>query len=189
MGVLFTAGRVCRTIWNGPFYIGKVTRPASVGDVLMKLLETAWRLVVSAALLAGVVSIWFGYLNDKLFPPLKDQIEISASWDDGTMVSLPPKIGVKADTPLKCEGNWPVRVQFFNRSSKTVSLVAFSIQAHQPNRSMDVSEYTPTRESDVIIPPRMGYSQCWSVPIKPGYDPSKLIYEANVDWVYENTSN
>lgn len=54
-----------RAIWNGPFYIGRLTRPVSVGDVLMKLLETLWRvillgIVAFGALLAVVLgNSWF----------------------------------------------------------------------------------------------------------------------------------
>lgn len=35
-----------RSIWNGPFYIGKLTRPVSVGDAIMKVLETLWRTAI-----------------------------------------------------------------------------------------------------------------------------------------------
>ena len=30
-------------IWNGPFDVGKLTQPVSVGDVLLKILEVLWR--------------------------------------------------------------------------------------------------------------------------------------------------
>lgn len=49
-----------RAIWNGPFYIGPIARPISVGDVLMKLLETLWRaaVIMVAAFAALLAILW-----------------------------------------------------------------------------------------------------------------------------------
>lgn len=46
---------VLKALWNGPFYIGKLEKPISVAEVMLKFLETVWRGFV--LFLAGFVLI------------------------------------------------------------------------------------------------------------------------------------
>lgn len=64
---------IMRAIWNGPFYIGPLSRPVSVGDVLLKALETLWRAILSMVvlLIAGGLGIaaWVQIVEPTFFPP------------------------------------------------------------------------------------------------------------------------
>ena len=54
-----------RKIWDGPFYIGRLSRPVSVGDAIIKVLETLWRasiiLITIVLLLLSVYYIQYRY--------------------------------------------------------------------------------------------------------------------------------
>lgn len=75
--------RIIRATWNGPFHIGKLSPPTSVGDVLLKVLETAWRLfLVAVSLLVAIglsLVVWIYLLNPVFFSSLKDQVPAPAS--------------------------------------------------------------------------------------------------------------
>ncbi|MNE31317.1 hypothetical protein D3C87_1296240 [compost metagenome] len=45
-------------IWNGPFFIGKLSQPVSVGDAIMKVLETLWRTAVLTVLAIAALIAW-----------------------------------------------------------------------------------------------------------------------------------
>lgn len=49
--------RIIRLVWNGPFHIGKLSPPVSVGDVLLKVLETAWRLILAIVGLLLIIGL------------------------------------------------------------------------------------------------------------------------------------
>lgn len=49
-----------RAVWDGPFYIGPLSRPVSVGDVLLKTLETLWRAILSIVALLVVGGLGIG---------------------------------------------------------------------------------------------------------------------------------
>ncbi|GLT02200.1 hypothetical protein GCM10007897_36050 [Sphingobium jiangsuense] len=74
-------------IWNGPFYIGQITRPVSIGDVLMKLLETAWRALIIAAVAFSIIgtslSLWDAYTYTKRGD---DKAQESGEWDEFPLV-------------------------------------------------------------------------------------------------------
>lgn len=57
-----SAKRIIRLVWNGPFHIGKLSPPVSVGDALLKMLETAWRLILTVVGLLFLIGLaLFGY--------------------------------------------------------------------------------------------------------------------------------
>ena len=59
-----------RAIWNGPFYIGKLTSPTSVGDAILKVLETLWRGVIVFGL--GCVAFVAVFLASSWFDSRRD---------------------------------------------------------------------------------------------------------------------
>lgn len=189
MGFMFTLGRFARKIWNGPFYIGKVTRPASVGDVLMKLLETGWRFIILllGVLAAGAASVatWAEVIEPRFFPPLEKQIKISAHWDDGKA-----SVATVGKKPFRCSPDYPVMVTLENRSQRTVGEVEFAIDAREVNRSTILTESGFSRKADSIIKPGYVVRQCWSVPLESWVsltpiDSSKLTYYARILWATE----
>ena len=88
---------ILRAIWNGPFYAGPLVRPVSVGDAILKLLETIWRASVAIiALAAGLGAVALGWvyaIEPVFFPPASSKVKISAEFDDGSkfiVSTVPP---------------------------------------------------------------------------------------------------
>jgi hypothetical protein len=71
-------------VWNGPFYIGKLERPLSLGDVAMKLLETVWRAsVLAVCAVAGIVACIAVVETLPEPKPLHEKVEASIAWGGG----------------------------------------------------------------------------------------------------------
>ena len=179
-----------RAIWNGPFHMGALSRPVSVGDVLLKLLETMWRAIVAliTLLVVGglVIAAWVLVVEPTFFPPLQSKIVASASYDDG-ISPLPPVIRTVTDVPRKgapppfrCTKEYPVKVLFTNTSGKLVSQLSFSIRGMPPGRSGDVIEDGTWRQADVLIRPGFTWSSCWSFAVRDGYTAETLTYVVEV---------
>lgn len=114
-----------RAVWRGPFYIGELTQPVSVGDVLMKVLETIWRGVVVLAAAAVAVVIWLVYQDRKTKSEqatLRDQVAISAIMDVKT-----------------CGSARPVSVLIHNGSDERIALVSYRIFVTDPQSGDDVA--------------------------------------------------
>lgn len=177
---------IVRSIWNGPFFIGKLSPPVSVGDVLLKIMETVWRLLVAAIglvlLIALALVAWIYVLEPLLFPPLKDQIYVEASVDDG---SGPPPINIgsasaKAEKPFRCSPEFPLKVRFANRSDVSIGKIGFSIEGYARGRSRNLVRNGGWREADAVIPPGYTWTSCWGVWLEEGVEPSQLTYIVNV---------
>jgi len=166
-----------RAVWNGPFYIGQLSRPVSVGDVLLKTLETLWRAILSIVILLIVgglgIAAWVQIIEPTFFPPLKTQISASATYDDGS-ANLSPANGEK---PFRCSPDYPIRVSFKNNSKTTIGHIDFSIEGRPANRSDNVVEGASWREADAIIPAGYTSQSCWAVSFEPGVDPKTLEYK------------
>lgn len=174
------------SIWNGPFFIGKLSPPVSVGDVLLKIMETVWRLLVAAIglvlLIALALVAWIYVLEPSLFPPLKDQIEVEAMFDDG---SGPPPInispaGAQVEEPFHCSPEFPLKIKFANRSSEPVGRVGFSIEGYEQGRSRNLVRNGGWREADAVIPSGYTWTSCWGVWLEKGVEPSQLTYVVKV---------
>ena len=78
--------------------------------------------------------------------------------------------------PEKCvEAGFPVYLEVFNGSTKTVESTSFSIIAKRPNRSTNVSDFRDT--TDHIIKPGGRLTACANPTLKPeakDEDPRKL---------------
>lgn len=146
--------QIGHAMWNGPFYIGKISQPASVGDVLLKVLETLWRAIISIALVAlgGLFAalVWMLW-GDRLFPPLKDQIVATAefAWNEGQ----------ESD----CTSEQPVKVTFENTSDKSIEYMQFYVEVFLEGHS------TPSGDlgllsTDIIIPPNHKAQNCFAFP-------------------------
>lgn len=175
---------VIRSIWNGPFFIGKLTQPASVGDVLLKVLEVLWRcfVVISGlALSASVIVIGYSEIEPKLFPPIQDSIAAKAFYAANL-----PKRSIEARTLNEvenepCEAGWPVRIVFVNNNSEPITDIRFRLEGYKEGYSNNYVEYEVDGwESDVIIPAGGAVSNCYGVRTIDGVPADALTYEVNV---------
>ena len=118
-------GAFLRAVWNGPFYIGELAQPVSVGDVLMKVLETAWRAAVIVIVGVGAAVAWLVYRDHKARSEqaaLRDQVVISAIMDVKT-----------------CGSTRPISVLIHNRSAERLASVSYSVFITDPKSGDDVA--------------------------------------------------
>jgi hypothetical protein len=182
-------GRAARATWNGPFHIGKLKQPASVGDVLLKVLETIWRAVVGvvglAAATVAVGAAWTEVVSPHLFPALTQQIGLDVAYDVEGVTPPPIYVGKRGEKPQRCSARYPLKITISNRSSETVREVAFNLEARHPGFSKDLST-APAYESDAILKPGYQYIACWSPPSlnEVQANPAALEYKAKALWAY-----
>lgn len=181
-----------KAIWRGPFYVGKLQRPVSVGDVLLKLLEVLWRALISviaiAILILALSVVWTALLSPILFPPLKDSIAASASYDDGTL-ELPPPIIAQGTDRFRCTPEHPVKIRFENLSNKIVAQTEFKVNGQLAGRSGEVVKYDRYRSFDTILKPGHYLQGCWSFPLQEGVRPQDVIYSVTVTDAKEGDEN
>ena len=175
--------RIARAVWNGPFYVGPLERPVSVGDVLLKTLETLWRIflvMVGTLITVGLaIYLWVEAIGPALFPPLQTMIRATAYFDDGTEPA-PPALGTVKEEPFRCTPDFPVKIAFANNSKKEVGHLSFSIEGRPVGRSSNVVENGGWREADTVIPPGYTWRSCWSVSTRDGFSPRDLDYAIEV---------
>lgn len=71
-----------RSVWNGPFYIGPLVQPISLGSALIKVFEVAWRaalISVGVILAIAIGDLSWSLLAPAFAPPPKDQEECKAA--------------------------------------------------------------------------------------------------------------
>jgi hypothetical protein len=186
---------ILMAIWNGPFHIGKLTRPVSVGDVLLKFLEVLWRTVVAIvgiglAVTLGIAGYYY-VISPVLFPPIKDKISVSAFYA-ANLREPPPLVTTVAPNgePLlpsmedilkePCSKEFPIRISAINNSNETLASMGFDLKGYAPGSSADFVENWGYQTSDTILLPKRGWSNCYAVTTRGGMDPSKLRYEVEV---------
>lgn len=205
MSAAYSLGRAVRAVWNGPFHVGKISRPVSVGDALLKLLETLWRAAVAAvAIILTIIATiwaWVEHLSPTLFPPLANSIMAEATYDDGQEPRPPAIVQIVVPAPpmaketaarvaaneearkrflnMRCSPEYPIMIEFHNRSKKTVRRVSFAIKAFKPNHSTNLS-HAHYLESDAIIEPGYRVKSCWNAGIYPTDQPAGLSYSVEV---------
>lgn len=145
-----------RAIWNGPFYIGPLTRPVSVGDVLMKVLETAWR---GAVLIGGTVGAFVAWF-------------LIGDWFDERATNaakLKTDVIVRYDIEA-CPTSAPIHALIGNRSNRTLSWVSYEVQVldRPGGRNVAPDRLTRLTVSDPIAPGR-GLAFCHSLGDASGY--------------------
>lgn len=176
-------------VWNGPFYVGPLSRPVSVGDVLLKSLETFWRalliIVVAVVVGAGCIFVWVQVIEPTFFPPLKTEISAVALYDDGS-AKLPPAIGGE---PFRCSPDFPIKIVFKNNAREPVGHLDFSIEGRAANRSNNVIEGAAWRQADTIIPAGYTWQSCWAVSVEQGFDPKALDYKIEIEGATEADAN
>jgi hypothetical protein len=174
-------------IWNGPFHVGKLAQPVSVGDVLLKILEVLWRAIISIIVLGVSVAGYVYYVHPVLYPPAKDSISAKALYA-ANLPEPPPVVRTGASFPSSdeierkpCAKDFPVRISVFNNGSKPVTDIRFELEGYIEGYSDNYVEYDVRNlTSDRILPPQRGFSGCYRVRTKDGIQPETLTYKVNI---------
>jgi hypothetical protein len=114
-----------RAIWNGPFYIGKLERPISVGDALMKVLETLWRAAIVALVAFGLFVAALSY--DSWRQNRRDEVA-------GRTVVIDARANFSV-----CPSDYPILVAIRNEGRKTISYVSYRIEIIDPALSVNIA--------------------------------------------------
>jgi len=180
---------IIRSIWNGPFHVGKLAQPISVGDVLLKILEVLWRLVISIIALGLSIAGYAYYVHPKLFPPIEDSITAEAfysAYSATPAVSInvadknnPPAKSSEAAKQQQCPSDFPVRVTFYNNGSKAVKNIRFELEGFLIGYSTNRLQYQPIN-NDRILPAGYNNYGCYAVRTEQNVSPDQLYYRVNI---------
>lgn len=137
-----------KAAWNGPFYIGRLQSPVSVGDVLMKVLETLWRgaILCVAAIALFVVGVLVVAEKDK---------RASARAVSNTPISI------SIDTDA-CPRAAPLLVSVENRSARRIESVAYRVDMIDRATGDNLTPLHLMRVEGGGIMPRSARTECLS---------------------------
>lgn len=145
-------GAAVRAIWNGPFHVGRLSSPVSLGDAVMKILETSWR---AAIVLSAVIAMTF--LTALTWDLRPKQPEPTPLFQQIRTLS---RIGA----PM-CNSSYPLHVVLKNTSAENVARVSFTVAAYAPGRSTNLVAFgTGEHVSDYIVPAGRMHMSCWPAP-------------------------
>jgi hypothetical protein len=178
--------RIATAIWNGPFHIGPLQQPVSVGDVLLKLLETAWRLVVAVIALALAIAIaatvWSTVIAPKFFPSAASKISVIAEYDDGTKPLPPAPVPLPGQVappkPYRCNKDYPIKVTFQNNSERPINVYGFSLKAYLNDPKNDLITGNNSMFQELQLPGGYWQIECESFQLANDVDPYALNFEA-----------
>jgi len=124
--------------------------PISVGWVLLKILETIWRLLLILGVLIalGGIALWLSERNP-----------------------LSSKVRVELSSPTDCPATgYPIQARIMNRSSKTLGEVDVQLRVYPQGKSEDVASYLSARhELHYVLRPREELEYCFAMPqLEPG---------------------
>lgn len=186
---------ILQSVWNGPFYVGKLTQPVSVGDVLLKILEVLWRgtiaIVVIIACVAGGIAAYVSYIGPALFPPPRDSIRAKAFYA-ADMQTPPPMVKtVTGATSLypsmdeleaePCPKDFPVRISLFNEGNTPLTNLRFDLEGFLPGFSGNrVATEWGGISDELILSPNRGVSTCYKVDTRYATPPKDLTYKVIV---------
>jgi hypothetical protein len=160
-----------KALWNGPFYVGKLERPISVGEALLKLFETAWRagvlfiifwIVVIAAIAMGVG------IEALRQPNAKDMTASVRLFDPG------------------CGVEFPITTRVQNRSwFADAKVIHLSVAASRKGSSENLIS-APAVDHTALTRPSRSTDLCWQfsdLPLKAGEKVSDLDWSVAVSGV------
>lgn len=146
--------RILRAVWNGPFHIGKLERPVSMGDAVMKVLETAWRAVVLA------VAAYAAFIAAIFFMAWREEQR-----RESRIASI--AIDARADF-ANCPTSNPIRVTIRNRGKVKLARVYYQVNITDPARELGIApphfSYLETKKS---IEPGSGLTVCLNPNVTP----------------------
>lgn len=159
------ARRAARAVWSGPFAIGPLTQPVSLGAALLRLLEVIWKFGI--AVLVGVITalamaaVWEP-IDRMINPSLESQLAGEAHFD-----------------PQSCSKEFPVVVIVRNRSNRVLASAQIDLVVRQPGRSTNLNK-EPSFDWDAIVQPGKANALCYRFPTDIADDPKTLEYSVNI---------
>lgn len=162
---------IVRAVWNGPFYAGLLAPPVSVGDVLLKVLETAWRFAILLILSAAVIGLGVFVWTVTIGRPLASQVRAVAFIDKSSCT----------------DPRYPLEVMFNNTSSRTLGEIRFNIVARRKGYSSDLNQDDLSfPKLNYIVPAGKLLTWCWSLPSAvQGQNLSDIEFQLKVVWANE----
>lgn len=138
-----------RAIWNGPFYIGKLERPVSVGDAIMKILETLWRVGIIGLIGFAALLVALSY----------------SSWSANQV-----RDQALADTDIVVRANFagcpvgsPIEVTLGNRGTKALTFITYNVRIIDPVNGQDLAPmHFKVRSHSDRMEPDQGMRWCLS---------------------------
>jgi hypothetical protein len=196
---------IIRSVWNGPFFIGKLAQPVSVGDVILKSLEVVYRLIIVVigllAAVAAILAVYSYVVEPMFFPPAKDSIEATAFYAADVAQPQPnlPTLPVQSSNrnnqsalaeptlptmneikSMPCDRKFPIRISMVNKGSSTINRVSFDLEGYASGFSTNYVENLNFAESAAILLPDRGWSSCYAVRTKNNVPPESLEYKVKI---------
>ena len=154
-----------RKVWAGPFAIGPLIQPISLGAALLRVLEVIWKFAVAGAVVVATV---FGV------------IMASDAAKNGDHTSFESQLFTEAGfDPEGCGKETPLAITVRNGSTRTLRAANVEIIVTHPGRSTNLNS-SLFSEWDLIVPTGKIGTLCYSYPSGITDDPKSLEYSATL---------
>ena len=140
-----------RAIWNGPFYIGRLERPVTVGEAVMKVLETAWRAAVLIVAAYAAVIAWLifsSWRGEKIREAARETVTYHASAD-----------------LTRCPRTAPIFISVHNPSKEHLWGLSFRVQLLKNGRDI-----APRHFQNQRVPVDLDAGAYWTACLNPWED-------------------
>ncbi len=165
MGLGDIGKRAVRAVWSGPFAVGPLVQPISLGSALLRILEVIWKAVIALVIAAGttlMIGVVWESIDRALNPSLESQLKAEAHFD-----------------PASCSKEYPIVVIIRNQSKRALTSARIDLVVRQPGRSTNLNR-EPSFDWDAIVQPGNVNALCYPLPSDISEAPNTLEYSANV---------
>jgi hypothetical protein len=181
--------RLFKAIWTGPFSVGPLIQPISVGTSILKILEVAWKLSIAIVFLFVTLIVFLRVwqpIDQAMNPPARSFVRASIAYDDGR-ASTPPAISFPNGKPMRspaqpfrCNADYPIRIILHNEGNKPVQDVSFSLEGRVPGTSTNRVEDGSWHQSDAIIGADRYVGECYYFIVEDGFNSADLKYNIDI---------
>jgi hypothetical protein len=157
--------RVLNAIWSGPFSIGPLVQPVSVGSAILKIIEVLWKVSIVGLLFLLAAFVFFRtleYFEEAANPSLGSQIVASAKYD-----------------PLACGKENPIAVKLENNSQSKLNSANVDIIITLTGRSTNLNK-NPSVDWDLILDPGKSDILCYAIPQSVTENPIELEFSVDL---------
>lgn len=157
--------RGLNAIWSGPFSIGPLVQPVSVGSAILKIIEVLWKASIVGLLFLLVAFVFFQtleYFEEDADLPLEWQIVASAKYD-----------------PLACGKESPIAVKLENESQSKLKSAQVDIIINLTGRSTNLNK-NPSVDWDLIVDPGKSDNLCYVIPQSVIENPTELEFSVDL---------
>ena len=160
--------RAARAVWSGPFAVGPLTQPISLGAALLRILEVIWKfgigVLFAGATALALAAVW--ELIDRTLnptnPTLESQLAGEAHFD-----------------PEFCGKDFPIVVIVRNSSIRALASAQIDLVVRQPGRSTNLNR-GPSLDWDAIVQPGESNALCYRIPSDITDASKTLEYSVNI---------